>query len=261
MHPILFHIPFIDFPIHTYGVMVALGFAAGMAYICFESKRLNQDQGLALDLVFWIIVYAIVGSRVFYVIFVEPSMITRNPLDLFLIWKGGLVFQGGLIFAVGYTIYFVRKHKLPLWTWLDMFAPAIPLGHIFGRIGCFMSGCCYGREAAHDLWCAVTFPHDPASFAPSGIPLYPTQLMESFGNIIVFLILFIFRRYKKFEGSVIGLYLVCYGILRFTIELFRGDERGFIMDHLVSTAQVISVATFIIGVVILLRNRKKFRLE
>lgn len=259
MHPILFKIPWINLTIFTYGALVATAFLAGIIYVTRESRRLGENPAKALDLLFWVIVAAIIGSRVYYVLTTEFNEFLSDPLSIFKIWRGGLVFQGGVIgaFVVG-PIWMIR-HKMPVWKTLDIFAPAIPLGHFFGRLGCFMSGCCHGREAPAGSWYSIIFPNDPHSFAPGGVPLYPTQPMEAFGELVIFAFLFYFRKHKRFDGQLLAIYMICYSILRFVVEYYRGiDTKSLVFDSF-SAAQLVSVIMFVIGFAIWLvrRNRGK----
>jgi phosphatidylglycerol:prolipoprotein diacylglycerol transferase len=121
-------------------------------------------------------------------------------------------------------------------------APYIALGHAFGRLGCFFAGCCYGAPCSGPV--CITF-NDPHSLAPLGVPLFPTQLMESGGDLIIFGALIFLRRYKTFDGQLFWLYPLFYSVLRFTVEFFRGDAvRGLYFGGLVSTSQIIAVFMF-----------------
>ncbi|MFA4874286.1 MAG: prolipoprotein diacylglyceryl transferase [bacterium] len=252
MYPVLFKIPlFGGITIYSYGVMVALGFIAGMAWVVRESKRMGQDPGRAMDLVFYIILSAIIGSRVLNVAVSERERFLSDPLMIFKIWEGGLVFYGGLIAAIAVSLWYVRRHRMNFLIICDIFAPAIALGHAIGRIGCFLAGCCYGRALDACTWYGLTFPLDRHSFAPGGVCLYPTQLMESAGEFINFGILVLLRRRKRFDGQIIATYLMIYAVLRAVVEFFRGDvERGFVVEPWLSTSQFISIIMFGLGAVL-----------
>ncbi len=254
MYPVLLRIPFFGgstITIYTYGFMVALAFLVGMFWISHESKRVGQSPARAMDLAFYVIVAAIVGSRILHIAVSERERFLSNPLIIFRIWEGGLVFYGGLIGALLVSVWYMRRHKLPLWIYCDIFAPAIALGHVFGRLGCFMAGCCFGRLVGHPAWYATTFPANPSSFAPTGLPLYPTQLMEAAGELVVFFILFFMRKKKSFDGQLIATYLILYAILRAAVEYFRGDtERGFLIEPWLSTSTFISLLMFLAGAAI-----------
>lgn len=248
MFPILFRIPFLDFPIHGYGVLVASGFLIGSWVVQYNARREGEDPARAVDLVFYILLAAIFGSRVFYVLVSEPQSLWENPLYLFKIWEGGLVFYGGFIGAVGVSIWYFHKHHLPAWKYADFFAPALALGHGIGRLGCLLTGCCYGRAIGGETWYSLVFPIDPNSIAPGGIPLYPTQPMESLGELFLFAAMMGLLRRKKFDGQVITLYVMSYAVLRFVVEHFRGDTvRGFVFGGLMSTSQLIAIVLFLVA--------------
>lgn len=261
MHPILFKIPiFGGISIHTYGVLVALGFLAGIIWIMYETRRLRLDSQSALDLIFFIILSAILGSRIYYLAVNEPARIVKQPWLIFTVWEGGLVFYGGLIAAILVSIWYVRRRRMSLSVYADVFAPAVALGHAFGRMGCFMAGCCYGAPAGASFF-GIVFPSNPDTIAPAGVPLYPTQIIESLGELAIFLGLVVFRRHKKFEGEVFAIYLIAYPVLRFFAEMLRADlERGFIIPGVLSSAQGVSIALFIIGIVVIVRGYRRERL-
>ena len=260
MFPILLKIPILGgIPIHGYGVMVALGFIVGSWYIKREAIRVGIDPNRAMDLIFYILIAALLGSRVLYVFTAEWDRFVANPLNLFKIWEGGLVFYGGFLGSLAVSSWYFRRHKLPVWKWCDLFIPAVALGHSFGRLGCFLAGCCYGRPLLENSWFAITFPDHVQSWAPPNVPLYPTQLMESAAEFLTFLLLVSFRKKKKFEGELFAGYLLIYAIVRGVIETFRGDlDRGTVLVSWLSTSQFISVIMFAVGLFVFLRNRRKF---
>ncbi|MFO1518146.1 MAG: prolipoprotein diacylglyceryl transferase [bacterium] len=251
MYPVLFTLPIFDgVKLHTYGFMVALGFLMGIFWVGYEARRLGQPADKLMDLCFYIVISAIVGSRVFYMVAEVPEF-WKQPLDFFKIWEGGLVFYGGLIGAVATSAWYMRRHHLNFWKVADIFIPGVALGHVFGRIGCFAAGCCYGRPAPEHFPFSVTFPTNPESLAPAGVPLYPTQLMEAGGELLIFLILVFLRKKKKFDGQVLLLYLILYPILRISLEFFRGDlARGFIFGHTFSVAQFLSLSFVLAAIII-----------
>jgi phosphatidylglycerol:prolipoprotein diacylglycerol transferase len=249
MHPILFEIPKIEIgdwiigpiPIRMYGLMIGIGFLLGIYLASRRAKKEGLNQDLILDMGVYLLLAAIIGSRVLYVLTTLQEF-TRNPLDVFAIWKGGLVFYGGLLAAVPVGIWYVKKHSLPVWKTSDIMAPYVALGHAFGRLGCFFAGCCYGAPCSGPF--CITF-NDSHSLAPLGVPLFPTQLMESGGEFFVFGSLIFLRRYKKFDGQLFWLYSIFYAVLRFSVEFFRGDAvRGLYFGGLISTSQIIAVLMF-----------------
>ncbi len=258
MHPILFEIPRMEFgtwvigpiPIRLYGLMIGIGFLLGIWLASRRAKKEGIDPDRIMDMGVYLLLAAIIGSRVLYVLVNLPEF-ERNPLEVFAIWKGGLVFYGGLFGAVAAGMWYVRRHRLPLWRTADIFAPYIALGHMFGRFGCFFAGCCYGAPCPTSL--GVTF-SDPHSLAPLGVPLYPTQLFEAGGEFMNFLLLVTLYRHRKFDGQVFWTYPALYSILRFTVEFFRGDTaRGLWFGGILSTSQIASIFAFFLALFMLWR--------
>jgi len=261
MHPILFEIPGISFgqwvigpiPIRMYGLMIGIGFLLSMYLASRRARKEGINPDRILDMGVYLLLSAIVGSRILYVL-TSWQEFSRNPLDVFAIWKGGLVFYGGLIAAVPTGIWYIRKHNLPVWKSADIMAPSIALGHAFGRLGCFFAGCCYGAPCSTSL--GITF-HDTHSLAPLNVALYPTQLMESGGEFVNFIILSLLWRHRKHDGQLFWLYPLLYSVLRFSIEFFRGDAvRGVYFGGMISTSQIISIVMALVSVAMLWRLRK-----
>lgn len=255
MHPILFK--FAGLTLYTYGFFIALGFFFAALYISHilkksKSKIISQDE--LYSLFFYTIIAAIIGARILFVLTNMNDFIS-SPLDIFKVWQGGLVYYGGFIAAVLFVILYTKKKKIPLLELADIIAPAIPLGHFFGRIGCFSAGCCYGKECS--LPWAVIF-NNPYTLAPMGIYIHPTQIYEALSNIILFLVLHLLSRRKHAKGAILALYLIGYAIIRFSIEFFRGDYRGAEFLGL-SVSQNISTVIFIIGIIILYLVNKNER--
>ena len=174
MHPIL--LEFGPIKIFTYGLILALAFLSAIFIGSREAKRLGLPVEKFYDLCFYAVVGALVGSRLLYVI-LDPRPFLEHPLKIFAMWEGGLDFQGGLFLALAVAIYYIRRHKLPWRPTLDALGLAMPVGQFFGRIGCFMAGCCYGSPS-HLPW-AVTFTN-PQTLCPLREPLHPAQLYEAF---------------------------------------------------------------------------------
>ncbi len=253
MHPVLFKLG--PLTIHTYGFFIAVGFLIGLGLAIRQAKKEGVPSNSILDLGFYILLAAIIGSRLFFVL-INFSHYMKKPLDIFKIWEGGLVFYGGVLLAVPTVLWYVRKNNLGIWNTADIFAPSIAIGHAFGRLGCFAAGCCYGKIAESLPW-SIIFT-DPECLAPTNIPLHPTQLYESSGEFINFLLLLAVRKNKAFNGQLFMTYLLLYSVLRFIVEFFRGDVgRGFVFYNL-SVSQGISILMFLIGVIglILLKRRE-----
>jgi len=256
MHPILFEIPIAGgLTVHAYGLMVAIGFLSALVWVRYQSKREGLSPQTMTDFAFWLMIAALVGSRLVFLI-VDWRYYWENPLAAFRIWEGGLVFYGGLIACILTAWFYLKRRNLNFWQVADIFMPGVALGHAFGRIGCFLAGCCYGRTCDPHAWYSVVYPLRPESLAPPGIPLYPTQLIESGAEFLVFLFLAWRSRKKAFDGQILLLYLITYAILRGAIELLRGDgERGFVVPGWLSTSQLLSLILLVAALLVLLYRR------
>ncbi|MBI4684658.1 MAG: prolipoprotein diacylglyceryl transferase [Nitrospirae bacterium] len=255
MHPVIIKIG--PLTIHTYGVLIAAGFLLGLALAVRQAKKQAIPPDKIIDLGFYMLLAAIIGSRFFFVLINAESYL-KNSLAILKIWEGGLVFYGGVIFAVPTAIWYIKKQGLDLWNTADIFAPSLAISHAIGRLGCLSAGCCHGKPAEGLPW-AITF-FDPECLAPTEIPLHPTQLYESAGEFLNFLILITLRRHQSFKGQIFWAYLLLYSVIRFIVEFFRGDEaRGFLFGN-ISVSQGISVLMFIgaiAGLVIFRKTNKK----
>jgi len=258
MYPILYKIGPIT--LYTYGFFLALGFFIAILVAGREAKRLGLSEGNFFDLCFYILLAAIVGSRLLFVI-VDPGPFLQNPLKIFAIWEGGLVFHGGLIAALATAFFLMRRYKMAWRPTFDALAVGMPLGVTFGRIGCFMAGCCFGRPSS--LPWAVRFTN-PESLCPIQEPVHPTQLYEAILSLMVFGVVFWLRKRKRFDGQILATYLLLAGLVRFTVEFFRADTlldpRGpEIIFHMPAT-QVFALGIAIISGIFLcwglLKNQK-----
>jgi phosphatidylglycerol:prolipoprotein diacylglycerol transferase len=258
MFPLLFEIPlFGGIKIYTYGVLVALGFVLGIWWSTREAKRVGIRSDFVLDLSFYIIIAALVGSRILYIL-IDWRRYAEHPADVFKIWEGGLVFYGGFIGAVLTSVYYIRKHRQSFLRVADVFMPGLALGHAIGRLGCFAAGCCYGRPTDPNAWYAVIFPSNAYSLAPVGVPLIASQLLESAAALVIFLALVFFARRKKFDGEIFLLYLVFYSVSRAFLETLRGESvQGFLIPHVLSTSQAISIGLVILAAFLYARLKKR----
>jgi phosphatidylglycerol:prolipoprotein diacylglycerol transferase len=253
MHPILLQIA--GFSVKTYGLFVATGFLAGIIFALREAKRKGYDPQQTLDLAFYIILGAIIGSRIFYVL-THFSYYSNNLLEIFKVWQGGLTFFGGFILSFLIGLWYTKRHQLVIWKTFDIFAPSIAIGEFFGRIGCFFAGCCYGKECT--LPWAVTFSH-PNSLATLGRQLHPTQLYASGAALLTFLVLFTFRKRVTFNGQLALMWLVLYSFFRLIIDSFRGDPRGDILFGQYYFSQIAAVFMIVFTLVLYPLLRKNER--
>ncbi|MDC0325392.1 prolipoprotein diacylglyceryl transferase [bacterium] len=241
MHPIAFHIG--NVAIHWYGILVAIGFLAGFWTASRRAPLSGLSSESVADIGPWLIVGGLVGARLLYVITYWQEDFAGGPLtDIFKIREGGLVFYGGFIGAALCGIIYVRKNKIPTWKMADALAPSIALGHAFGRLGCLMTGCCYGKVCS--LPWGITFPNDHITHPHA---VHPTQIYESVFNFALFAGLTWVYRKKKFDGQVFALYLMAYAVLRAANELFRGDYEASKHFGLLTPGQLIGILILTTG--------------
>ncbi len=207
-----------------------------------------------MDFAPWLMLGVIIGARSLHVISYWNEQYAGKPwTEIFMIQHGGLVFYGGFIGASLATILYTRFKKIPLWKFADVLAPSIALGHGFGRIGCLMTGCCFGKECSAP-W-AIRFPvgHETHPVGSLALPVHPTQIYESLLNFgLYFLLAYLYRR-KKFDGQIFGTYLLSYAVVRSFVEHFRADysPSEYFFHGLVSPGQFVSIGIFVAGLILL----------
>ena len=250
MHPILFEAG--GLTIYSYGVLLAAAYLLGLQFALMRARSRGLHSQRVMDLGIWIIISALVGAKLLLLI-VDFDQFTSNPRDLLSLARSGGVFYGGLIAAVVVALVYLRRYQMPLWTTTDVFAPGIALGHVVGRLGCLLAGCCFGKPTS--LPWGITF-NDPAALAnvgtPLGVPLHPTQLYEAGAEALILGFLLLFeRRGRPFPGRTFWSYLLLYGVSRFIVEFYRGDSRGMVFDTL-STSQFVSILLVPLSIVMLI---------
>jgi len=233
-------------PIRWYGVMMALGFAAGLWTATRRARRANVSGDIISDTTLWLLIGSIVGARIVYVATYWQQEFAGGPLsEIFMIQHGGLVFYGGPIGATLAGIGYLSWKKLPVWKIADILAPSIALGSVFGRIGCLLNGCCYGR--ACDLPWAISY---PPQYLIGGTLIHPVQIYDALLNLGLFIGLDLFFKRKKFDGQIFALYLMGYALFRSSAEYFRGDYPTDHIHNGLTSAQLVSMGIFAAGVVL-----------
>lgn len=249
MHPIFFKIGFIE--IRYYGIMIALAFIIGTIVGEREARRKGFAPGLVYDLLSFLLIAAIIGARLYYVLFSEPYWFITHPFEIIAVWKGGLSLHGGVLGGLITGILFCRKRGLQGWKFADVLAPSVILSQAIGRVGCTLNGCSYGRPTT--LPWGVVFT-DPNSLAPLGIPLHPTQIYEILLSLILFTGLWVERKRITFDGQLFLTYVMGYGVIRFFLEFFRGDS--LLLFNLIPVPQAMSVVIFLVGLILYLYRSK-----
>jgi phosphatidylglycerol:prolipoprotein diacylglycerol transferase len=249
MYPILFEIG--GFPVYTYGVLLAAAYLLGLQFALMRARARGLDATRVMDLGIWIIISALIGAKLLLLV-VEFDTFRQNPRELVTLLRSGGVFYGGLIAAVAVAMWYMRRHRLAVWSVSDAFAPGIALGHVIGRMGCFFAGCCFGK--ATDVPWSVTFSNEYAARnvgTPLNVPIHPTQLYEAGAELMILgLLLVLERKWRPFAGRTFWSYMLLYGITRFFIEFYRGDARGMVGD--LSTSQFVSVILVPVSIVMLI---------
>ncbi|MBI4802396.1 MAG: prolipoprotein diacylglyceryl transferase [Elusimicrobia bacterium] len=263
MHPSLFTIAGFRFP--AYGFMVAVGYLAAIIYLHKKTPGGGLTRDNTADLIFYSAAGGILGAKAVFAVTYWKELgpdFSARLLFLFRSFPYGFVFYGGLTAGAAVFLYYCRRRGLdPLMT-LDYFAPALPLAHGFGRVGCFLAGCCHGRAADGPLSVVFSDPLCEVSRAYLGVALHPVQLYEAAGNFLIFLGLHILSRKKPGSGRglVFSAYIASYSALRFSLEFLRGDDRGGFWLGL-SPAQLFSVIFGFIALGIFIRLRKNGKLK
>ncbi len=257
MHPILVDFGFFELP--TYGFLLVVGIGLALLLAARRADSVGLPGATVADVALWIVLWGLAGAKVLLLL-TQPSMLTSLAGWWGLLRAGG-VFYGGFIGAALAAVVLFRRHRLPFLAVADVLAPSLALGHVFGRLGCFAAGCCYGATC-HAPW-AVVFT-DPAaatiSGTPLGVPLHPTQLYEASFNLANYVFLaWLFHR-RPPAGTVLGTYLLSYGLARFVIEFFRGDpDRGFLFGGAVSTSQAIAAVAVPAGIALVVWATRRRR--
>ncbi len=248
MHPVLFSFG----PVHlySYGFLVAIGVLCAILFLKSHASYIAVDSDTIIDLAVTTVLSGFAGARIYYVIQFWEHFST-DPLSVIKIWEGGIVLYGGLIGGViGFSIFIFIK-KLPLWSLLDLFVIATSIAQGFGRLGCFLNGCCYGRET--NLPWGVKFPFSESV-------LHPTQLYESLFSFLLAGFLYLFwKRNRNKIGLTSIAYFILYPIGRFVIEFFRGDQAKIFLN--LSLAQWVSIgficATSLIAIIYGKKNNNR----
>lgn len=249
MHPVLFNLG--PLAVRSYGVLIAISFAIGIYLAIRRGEKRGINTTHLTDLCIWIMISAVVGSRVMYILpYLDEFM--ADPVRVFAVWEGGLTMYGGLLAAVAVSVVFTRARKMPFWKVADVITPPLALGLGITRIGCFFNGCCFG----HPTTCALGVRFPPHSAAGSeffGVALHPTQLYNSLIGFGLFAFLLLVEKKVRGNGRLFLLFIGLYGIARFFMDRFRYYESASTIQLGTITLnwnQVVSLILFV-GVVIL----------
>ncbi len=271
MHPILFHLG--PMPIRAYGVLILIGFSLALRYLIVATRRRNKriedgslPQGVShqpvpeervFDMAILGLLIGIIGTRVVFVA-LHWDLFRDDPWEIFRIWMGGLSFIGGPLFGYAFAWWYCHRHRLPYGAVADMAAPGFALAYAFGRIGCFLNGCCYGR--ACDLPWAVRFQSDGAVSAMTP-PSHPTQLYASLMSLVIFAVLHRKLNRAHADGTVLVTYLILYAVYRFINDFFRAGATSRIVALGLTDGQATALIAvpFLLLVLVRLNRSAGFR--
>ncbi len=225
--------------IHGYGLMIAIGVITALLVGDYRAGKKGLNGDLIYGLTITTVLLGFLAARILFII-TEWEGFVKNPMS-YLTGSGFVVF-GGIIGGVITIWAYCKIKKMDFLAYLDLMVPSVALAQGFGRIGCFLAGCCYGKET--DSWLGVTFTH--SHYGPNNVKLLPSQLFMSAGDFILAAILLCYARKDRTKGKVSALYLILYSAGRFVVEFTRNDDRGFV--GALSTSQFIGIFIFIVGV-------------
>jgi len=242
----------------TYGILLATAFSVGYIIALRRAIKIKENPKHVENLFLICVLSAIVGSRMFHVLFEEPRYYFSNPMKIYAVWEGGYTLFGGILTAMLGMFLYCRWKKLEFFQYGDIAAPTTAIGICIGRLGCFFAGCCWGTPT--NLPWAVTFTNPDAFTTVKNIPLHPAQLYESFSTFLLYLFLTWRFKTRHYYGQIFFEGLLIYSIIRFGVEFFRGDEyRGFVFGGFLSYSQFVSLALLpfvVIGMAIYSKKKK-----
>ncbi len=265
MYRILFTIG--SFPVYSYGVMLALACIMGILLAMKEAKRIGENPERILDISLYVILGALIGGRLGYVIF-HLDYYLKNPIEMLYFRQGGLSFLGGFSIAFFLCWLYVKRTKISFWKFADIAAPSAAMGIGIARIGCFLNGCCFGVVSENY---GIKFPslHMPpvylqqlkdgliASGSSYTLPVIPTQLYSFLYAFLIFFILLGIRKYKKYDGYLFLNFLVLYSISRFIIEFFRFYGENYKVFNYFTVTQTILLGVVLVSLVFMNILKKK----
>lgn len=235
--------------IHGYGLMIGIGILVAFLVAGKRAKNRGLSEDSVYSLGLCAVLFGMLGAKILFCI-VNFKEFLANPRSFFSL--NGFVVYGGIIGGILAAMVYCKIKKLKFLEYFDLVMPSVALAQGFGRIGCFLAGCCYGKET--DSVFGIVF-HN-SKFAPNGVKLIPTQLISSAGNFLIALFLILYARKERKSGEVGAWYLILYSAGRFGVEFLRNDYRGEVFGIL-STSQFISIFTFALGIILLILFRKK----
>ena len=256
MFPELFHVGFIH--IRSYGLMMAVAFVVGTFLALREARRLSLDEDKVVNVILVTLVASVLGARMLYVLEHLPEF-RREWTSALALWQGGLTLYGGVAAGTFAGLVAARRMKLPIWIIADALTPALALGTMFGRIGCFLNGCCYGRPTA--LPWGVVFPHDSfATLEFGNQPVHPSQLYNAVAGLWLFVIFQSLRGRFRVPGVMFWTFIATFALIRIPLDLTRAYEVDAVLMRVgvtdITESQFMSSVMALFAVLMILRLRR-----
>ena len=260
MRPFLFHIG--DLGVPSFFFMIMIGALAATFFAAHMARREGADPVAMLDFGIIAIIASVIGARVFHILVENPSYYWENPIRVFYFWQGGFVSIGAYVFSLAGWLIYMYKRRLHPWRYLDLALTGVPLTIFFVRIGCLLTGCCYGKPTDFFIHLVFNNPKSVAGFYHLGQPLHATQVYNEINALILWGVLLLVYRRRKFYGQVTAAFLIYYGVTRFFIEFLRGDaDRGMWFGETLSTGQIAMIVGFLAGLVLWFYLRRRTRIK
>jgi phosphatidylglycerol:prolipoprotein diacylglycerol transferase len=255
MHPQLFHFEFPfsshQFTVYTYAFCIVLGTLVAALYTKWRAKKELGIQNLPNSFFYMIFITGFVGGKLFFYL-EKPMYFLNNPSLMLHNFSGGFVFYGSFVTIIPIVIWYLKHYKIPVLPILDILAITTLIAHSFGRIGCFNAGCCYGKPTNSSF--GMIFP------TTHNISVHPTQLYEAIILMGIAILLLIIKKRQQFKGQLFLLYISFYAIGRAILELFRGDNRGYVIDNYLSHSQLIALLILLIASFFYIKLKSKHKL-
>jgi len=255
VRPFLFHIGSLGVP--SFFFMIMIGALATTFFAAYMARREKADPVAMLDFGIIAIIASVLGSRIFHVLVENPGYYWENPIRVFYFWQGGFVSIGAYIASLtGWLIYLWRR-KLDYWRYLDIITTGVPIIIFFVRAGCLLVGCCYGRPTDFFIHLVFNDPASTAGYFHLGEKLHATQPYFMANALVMWGVVLLAYKYRKFYGQVLATFFMYEAVSRFFLEFLRGDEdRGIWLNGMLSTGQIAMMFFFAVGVAIWILRRK-----
>jgi phosphatidylglycerol---prolipoprotein diacylglyceryl transferase len=256
VHPEIYHWGFLH--IRSYGLMLAVAFLAGTWLSLREARRLSIDEDALVTVILVVLVSSVVGARALYVL-EHVQEFRREWGSMLAVWQGGLTLYGGVVAGTVAGLLAARQMSLPMWTVADALTPAFALGTVFGRIGCFLNGCCYGTPTT--LPWGVTFPADSfAGLEFGNARVHPSQLYFALAGLVLFGVSWLLRKRLRVPGSLFWTFLLLFALVRIPLDATRAYEPESTVFALgtmeARESQVTSLALALFSTLMILRLRR-----